>query len=97
MQKEHEMSEKDALIDKLEAERKRAEAELETLQAQVQSKAADAALPQQYETQRRELESGGDDIDDRLQQLQEGGEAAFAELKEGAERALDRLKSALGG
>ena len=89
------MSEKDALIDKLDAERKRVEAELKKVAAEAESQAADAQMRLQQQSRRRELEALRDDLADRLNALKEGGEAAFAELKLGAERALERLRSAL--
>lgn len=87
------MSTRDAYVAKIKAQIDQWNAEIEKYQAQARQAAADVKI--EYEEQIADLKGRRDALEERLAALQQAGDEAWEELKDGAEKALMSLKEAL--
>ena len=87
------MSTRDAYVAKIKAQIDQWNAEINKYQAQARQAGADVRI--EYEEQIANLKGRRDALEERLAALQQAGEGAWEELKEGAEKALISLKEAL--
>lgn len=81
-----------AFIDKLAAQLKQWDAEIEKLEAKAEKAQADAKAD--YHQQIEELRDKKQAAQDKLEEVKQAGEEAWEELKSGAEEAFDTMKNA---
>jgi len=87
------MDMKKAYLDKIQAQMKEQQAEIEKLRAKTQQLEADARL--NYQNQMEELDSKMHQANERVVELKQAGGGAWNELKSGAEIAWKDLSSAI--
>lgn len=89
------MSDKKAYTRKLEAEIEEWNAEIGLLRAKAKSASADAQL--EYEQQIDDLERKRDEMDDKLQELNNASAGAWEDVKRGVNRAWKDMTAAVEG
>jgi uncharacterized coiled-coil DUF342 family protein len=85
-------TERQALIDKMDAEIEQARLQMEKMQAKAKVAEADARLD--MNEQIRKLQQKRDDVADKLKEIKEAGPDAIEDLRKGAEHAWRELSSA---
>lgn len=87
------MALRDAYMDKLEAQLRESDAEIERLNAKADSARADARI--EYEKKITELRARQETLNKQIASLQEAGEDAWQDLVTGAETAWTELRAAV--
>lgn len=83
---------REAFIDKMTAQLKQWNAEIDKLEAKAEEAQADAKAD--YRKQIRDLRDKKQAAQDKLEKVKQGGEEAWEELRSGAEEAVDTMKDA---
>jgi chromosome segregation ATPase len=82
---------KDAYIKKLKAKLDEWNAEIDKIQAKANQAEAETKIV--YEKQLADLQSKRNDVDQKISELQQAGESAWEDLKQGLENSWDILKA----
>lgn len=86
------MQDRKQYIDKMAAQLKEWDDKIQKLQAKADKAKADART--EYQKEMQQLQQKRTEARDKLQQLQQAGDEAWEELKTGAEKSWNDLKSA---
>jgi hypothetical protein len=87
------MSERTEYIDKLAAQLKEWDSDIQTLELEMKKASADAK--EKYRTQLEDLMQKKEQAYGKLRKVQEAGDNAWKELKSGTEKAFETMKSSV--